>query len=178
MSGTLYLTESDFTLIEGKGSSVLINQLKGLSLILFYSTQCEHCHTVLPIFKNLPGTLTGCQFGIVNIGTNQKIIEIAKKSNTPLTYVPFILLYYNGKPFMSYDDKHDIDLLRKFVIDASKKLQAKQMFIDKNKQVQTQSSSSSMASAQTKKRSTPGYTTGHPLYGNNVCYLEDEKCYK
>lgn len=179
MSGTLYLSDTDFSIIEDKGNLVMYNNIKGLSLILFYSTSCKYCNTILPIFKTLPGTMNGCQFGIINVSTEKKIIEMSKKTNTPLQYVPFILLYFNGKPFMLYNDDHDINKLRKFVVDAAKNLKTSFINTKPTTSSASSSSSSNMGSSQpssTKKQF--AYTTGQPLCGNGVCYLDDEKCYK
>ena len=85
--------ESDWTEIH----NYIINEnnIDNFSLILFYSTHCQHCQNIIPIMKQLPGTVTGCQFGMINVSKNKKTIRMSKNTITPLTYVPYIILYYN-----------------------------------------------------------------------------------
>jgi thioredoxin-like negative regulator of GroEL len=179
MSGLLYLSEKDFKSIPVKDGNLLCNNIKGISLILFYSTQCKFCATSLPIFKTLPGTLTGCQFGIVNISISKELVGMSRQSTSPLQYVPFIILYFEGKPIMSYDGPHDINEIRKFVITVTKDLQQKQLFMAKQTNATaTEMKDNTFGSMSKLQKKIPDYTTGHPLYGNKVCYLENEKCYQ
>lgn len=117
MSGLLFLTADDFSLIEDdNGNNVMINNINNFSLILFYSTHCEHCKNIIPIMKQLPGTVNGCQFGMINVSKNKKTIRMSKNTITPLTYVPYIILYYNKRPYMRYDgDINDIHEIQTFV---------------------------------------------------------------
>jgi hypothetical protein len=169
MSGLLYLSNNDFKVTNGVNGPILCTNIKGLSLILYYSNQCKYCGTVISIFKKLPGSLMGCQFGIVNVSMSKEVVKASAKTNTPLEYVPFILLYVDGRPFMSYDGKHDITDIINFIKDAISKLQQQKKFSNANTVGDRIQSST---------KAVPGYTTGHPLYGNRVCYLESDKCYK
>ena len=62
-----------------------------------------NCYIVkfIPIF-NLR-TLTGCQFGMINVNKNKNIIRLSKQTISQITFVPYIILFINGKPFMRYD---------------------------------------------------------------------------
>tara|TARA_Y100000389_G_scaffold167199_1_gene172280 strand:- start:110 stop:628 length:519 start_codon:yes stop_codon:yes gene_type:complete len=120
MSGLLFLTANDFKVItDNKQTNILINNINGFSLILFYSTQCTYCKTILPIMKRLPGTINGCQFGMINVGRNKDVIRMSQNSITPLTYVPYVILYYNKKPYMRYDGPHDINQIQNFVYEVA-----------------------------------------------------------
>ena len=124
MSGLLFLTTDDFTLIEdNKNNQILINNIPGFSLILFYSLQCEYCKTLIPIMKQLPGTINGCHFGQINIGKNKDVIRMSNMSITPLKYVPYLILYYNKKPYMRYDGPHDIEEIQNFVLEVANSIQ-------------------------------------------------------
>ena len=76
MSGLLFLTANDFSVIQDKknNNNILINNIPGFSLVLFYSNQCQYCKTIIPIMKKLPGTINGCQFGMINVGRNKNVI--------------------------------------------------------------------------------------------------------
>lgn len=165
MSGLLFLTKDDFNIKEGSKGELLCHNIKGISLILFYSTQCPHCHTFIPCFKRLGGTIGGCQFGMINISKNREVVMMSKKTIAPIEYVPYVVLYVNGIPFMRYDGPQDEREIRNFVTDVANQLQTKEKF-------------SSEKVKQTGK-GIPAYTIGKPLVGcdGNVCYLEFDEAY-
>ena len=160
MSGLLFLTSEDFNLQRGTKGNILCHGIPGFSLILFYSTHCVYCQDLIPIFKSLPGTIGGCQFGMINVSNNKSCVQMSQQSITPITYVPYIVLYINGRPFMVYKGPYDAKEIRRFVIEVANNVQKKQQF-------------SKAQVKQDKSNGIPLYTIGHPLYGDdNVCYLE------
>lgn len=164
MSGLLFLTDDDFVIQKGTKGNIMCNMIPGFSLILFYSTHCEHCQHLIPIFKKLPGTIAGCQFGMINVSTNRGCLEKAKHTIAPVRYVPYIVLYVNGKPFMEYQGPAELGEIQRFIIDTTKNLTKKQTFSQQRQQV-----------PQKGKKKIPKYTIGIPVYGkgnDNVCYLE------
>lgn len=169
MSGLLFLTSEDFGITKGTKGNVLSTNIQGFSLILFYSTHCEHCQDLIPIFKSLPGTIGGCQFGMINISQNKQPIILSRETIAPIKVVPYIILYINGKPYMRYQGPHDIREITRFIVEISKQIQEKPSFMKKE-------------TSQNKKETTdtiPAYTIGKPLYGeeDNVCYLEFNNAY-
>ena len=165
MSGLLFLSSDDFTVTKGGKGNILCHGIPGFSLILFYSTQCEHCQTLIPIFKRLPGTIGGCQFGMINVSTNKQCVRMSKDTIAPIQYVPYIVLYIQGKPFMRYNGPHSSGEIRRFVIEVANKVQSKQQFSSEN--------------VKEDKKSIPEYTTGHPICGGDdkVCYLDFDIAY-
>ncbi|MCH9716131.1 MAG: thioredoxin family protein [Gammaproteobacteria bacterium] len=166
MSGLLFLNSDDFNVQAGTKGRILCNPIPGFSLVLFYSNQCQHCKTLIPIFKSLPGSMGGCQFGLINVGSNMDVVRKSKGTVTEIKYVPLVILYVNGKPFMRYAGKHKKDDLMKFIVQMSKRVQTKTTFAnDKNVK-------------EDPRGGIPAYTIGHPLIGeDDVCYLEFEKAY-
>ena len=147
--------------------SLMCTDITGFSLILFYSTQCQHCQTMIPIFKTLPGSISGCQFGMINVSKNKDIVKLSKETIAPITYVPYVILYHNGKPYMRYDGKSEQKAIQDFVVEVANSLQSRQTFgSDKSKQEQ-------------KEKSIPAYTVGCPKPGgrDDVCYLEYDDAY-
>lgn len=168
MSGLLFLSSEDFQITKGTKGDILCHSIPGFALILFYSTQCAHCKTLIPIFKKLPGTIGGCQFGMINVSSNKKAVMMSQNTIAPITYVPYIVLYINGKPFMRYNGPHDSGEIRRFVIEVANKVQNKQQFSnDKVKQPKEAG------------RGIPEYSIGKPLHGQDerVCYLTQEFAY-
>lgn len=166
MSGLLFLSEDYFKIMTTQKGDVLGTTMRGISLILFYSTQCPYCEPFLPIFKKLPGTVGGCQFAMINISTNRSIVEKSKNTIMPLTYVPYIVLYNNGQPIVSYDGPPNEHELKKFVMSIVQSNQAKQQFMQEKKQDIVEQPSA-----------IPAYTIGIP---KNVekCYLDWSSAYK
>ena len=117
MVATLYLSSSDFEIKEDDNILKMCTKIPGMSMICFYSTQCEHCADLVPIFKQLPLMHQGCQFGLINVGKhrNHNIIQASQQTNTPLTHVPFIIMYINGYPYMKFDDNPTPENLIKFI---------------------------------------------------------------
>lgn len=166
MSGLLFLQACDFSIQSGQRGDIVCNNIKGLSLILMYSTKCQHCQRLIPIFKKLPGSIGGCQFGMINVTTDPDIVLMSRNSISPIKYVPLIILYVNGKPFIRYDGPHTEQDIRSFLIDVSGKLQTKEKFTsDKIKENKN-------------TRDIPDYTVGVPLYGDeDLFYLEFDEAY-
>ena len=162
MPGLLFLNAQDFLTVSEKAGNLLCINQDGLSLVLFYSTKCDHCHNLIPIFKQLPNIVSGCNFAMINVTNNKQVVQMSKNTVAPLTYVPYIVLYVNGKPFMRYDGPHDINELQRFVIEVSKKV-ASQQFVKEEQQPQQKE--------EKKKEEIPAYCVGKPYCGRRkVCY--------
>lgn len=175
MSNLLFLTADDFELRKGTKGNIVCNDIPGYSLILYYSTQCPHCKNLIPIFKRLPGSVSGCQFGMINVSKNKNIVHMSKNSVAPLKYVPYIILYINGKPCMRYDGPANIASLQRFVVEVSHKFKG-QAF---TQQTQRQTASSGeQAQIRQRPNRIPEYCIGKPLCGDGeVCYLDFDDAY-
>jgi hypothetical protein len=169
MSGLLFLGNDDFTLMKGTKGNILCSSIPGYSLILFYSTQCPHCQKLIPIFKKLPGSIGGCQFGMINVSTNKNCIRLSNDTIAPITYVPYIVLYINGRPFMRYLGPHDANELKKFIIEVAQKMDSKQKFTNQGNILENREST------------IPAYTIGVPLFGcddGQCTYLNFNEAYQ
>lgn len=155
MSSLLFLTSDDFNLQNGKNGTILGHEIKGYSLILFYSTQCVYCQQLIPIFKRMPDRVNGCQFGMINVSMNKSLIGMSRQSITPIEYVPLLILYINGSPYMRYDGPAEENEIRRFIFEVSNVVQE-----------------NGFANV-TKDKGIPAYTIGTPLCGEDgVCYLD------
>jgi hypothetical protein len=166
MSGLLFLQACDFSVQSGQRGDIVCNNIRGISLVLMYSTKCHHCQNLIPIFKRLPGTIGGCQFGMINVTVETDIVLMSRNSISPIKYVPLIILHVNGKPFIRYDGPHTENDIRAFLIEVTNKLQTKEKFsVDKTKDSKN-------------NREIPAYTVGVPLYGDeDEFYLEFNEAY-
>jgi thiol-disulfide isomerase/thioredoxin len=170
MSGLLFLTADDFSKIKDSNNdaNIMINNIKNFSFILFYSPGCPHCQTILPIMKQLPGTVNGCQFGMINVSKNKQVITMSKNTITPLTYVPYMILYYNKRPYMRFDgDATDINSIQTFVKEVANKILQLQ---DEDPQNINEDSHYSI----------PDYCIARPTRGGtqeNICYVNFTDAY-
>jgi len=166
MSGLYFLQDGDFQTARGSKGNILCHGIAGFSLILFYSTQCKYCQNLIPIFKKLPGTIQGCEFGMLNVSHNRNVLRLSENTIVPITYVPLLILYINGRPFMRYDGPHEEGEIRRFIVEVANKVRNKQKFAENDERVKKS------------KRSIPAYCVGKPLYGDeNRCYLIFDKAY-
>lgn len=159
----LYFESDDFTIQRDVKGDMLCHSTPGFCLLLFYSTHCQYCQSLIPIFKSLPTILGGCTFGMLNVSLNKKCVAISQKTITPITYVPYIVLYINGKPYMTYKGPNTENDIVRFIKDVSNNLQQRQQF---SKQVVREN----------KDEGIPEYLAGigKPLSGDKnqlVCYL-------
>ena len=168
MNGLLFLNSEDFQLQNGTKGPIMCTNIRGFSLILFYSTQCQYCQSLIPIFKNLPGKIGGCQFGMINVSQNKKCVLMSRKSIAPIKVVPYIILYVNGKPYMRYNGPQDANEITRFVVEISKKIRSQENFIQNDSRIK-----------KGKGNDIPAYTIGKPLCGpdDKVCYLEFDTAY-
>lgn len=126
MSGILYLTADDFVLKSGeKGNLLCTTQLvKGLCIVLFYSNDCQHSANLLKKYKQLPRVINGCQFALININkpSNFSVVRLSQNTISPITFVPDIILYVDGTPFIRYDGPHEIPPIKQFILDIYQRL--------------------------------------------------------
>ena len=166
MNGLLLLTADDFQLLKGVKGNIMCTSIQGFSLILFYSVQCEHCQSLIPVFKTLPGTVGGCQFGMINVSNNKQCILMSRESIAPIKVVPYIILYINVRPYMRYQGPHDHREISRFIVEVSQQITA-------NKQQTFAKEETKNVKPGKKGGGIPAYTIGKPLIGqDDVCYLD------
>lgn len=161
-----FLKDEDFGFEKGPGEKkILVNGISGLSLVLFYSPKSKFCKEIIPIFKELPDAVSGCRIAVFNIDLNREMILASKETTTPILYVPYIMLYLDGKPYICYKNSIDIQTISSFILSVSRNMNHKQKFVRKEAPVKDDS------------KGIPAYTVGHPVCGNGVCYLEFSHAY-
>jgi thiol-disulfide isomerase/thioredoxin len=199
MSGLLFLNKSDFSIKQGdKGQIMSLNSIPtGMTLVLFYTNECPYCEEVLKVFKQLPNRMNGCLFAMINLTIHREIIDISQQTIAPITYVPDLILYVNGSPFVRYDGNPNTDSILQFINEINKQIQhinfisndssSNQQHTTSYRQQQSPPSIQNPSIQQqqqpkTNQQQIPGYTIGIPLYGfskkDNVCYLGFNDAYK
>ena len=124
MSGILFLGNDDFCVRAGeKGNMLCMTGWKGLTLVMFYSKECTFCGTLITKFKQLPTIVNGCKFGMVCVNRNMDVVEKSKNTISPIEYVPDVILFVDGVPYIRYDGPHEIDSIRNFIFNVYERLQ-------------------------------------------------------
>ena len=178
--GIYFFNNDDFTVRQNMKGKLLTftEEYKGLYLVLFYSRECKYCDQLMTEFKQLPQSIMGCRFVMVNINQNPEIVEKSKETISPITYVPDLILYVNGLPYIRYDGPNEVNEIKRFIIDISNKLE-KTSFLTEEKQEQHPPQ---IVEEIKPEDVIPEYTVGKPLCGSNRdvygrCYLEFDNAY-
>ena len=195
-SGIFFFNSDDFTLRDtAKGKLLALEgQSKGLHLILFYSKECQFCDKFLAQFKQLPNLILGCKFAMVNINQNRDLVNMSKNTLAPITYVPDVILYVNGLPYIRYDGPSEMQHIKDFIVDIYQKLQ-KTSFLQEQQNApqsnanvpppQKLSDGKSFGfsnQGEMNRDEIPEYTIGKPLSGSSreiygKCYLNFDSAY-
>lgn len=167
MSGLLFLTQDDFTIKNGTKGKLLCHSIKGISILFFYSTKCEYCQKFIPVYKTLPGNIKGCHFGMVNVSQNSKLINMSRETISEIKYVPYIVLYVDGKPYVRYDGPYDAKEVAQFVMEINQRLNAREQFVTSN---------GPNDKIKQQEKSIPAYCVGTPI-SERVSYLAFDSAY-
>jgi len=119
----MILTSKDFTIVNG--DLTLINN-RGFSLVLFTAPQCKYCDEFIPYFEYISHRLTGCNFFFCDMSEERQLEQASQYTKTPITYVPLVLLFANGKIISQYfpdeqNPENNTDLLVNFLKETTTK---------------------------------------------------------
>jgi thiol-disulfide isomerase/thioredoxin len=68
----------------------------GFTFVFFFTPDCVYCDDVKPAFIHLSKVIKGCNFFFCDVSDGY-LPAISAQSKTPITYVPFVLLFANGQ---------------------------------------------------------------------------------
>lgn len=89
----MFLTSRDFTIF--KNELIKPND-KGFSFVFFFTQECPYCDDVKLAFHNLAQSInSGCNFYYCEV--DSALQQMSGFTNTPITYVPLLLLFAEGK---------------------------------------------------------------------------------
>ena len=184
MSGIYFFNNNDFTLRQSMKGKLLgfAEDYKGIYLVLFYSKECKFCDELMSEFKQLPKMILGCKFVMVNINQNPEIIDMSKQTISAISYVPDLILYVNGLPYIRYDGPNDLDNIKNFVLDISTKLEKTSFLSEEVSPPPAPMDFQTQQVSIKPEEMIPEYTIGKPLCGSNKdvygkCYLGFESAY-
>jgi hypothetical protein len=163
MNNLIHLESDDFYTADGTKGKVLCCNVEGICIVIFHADggKCSHCDDAIPEFKKAARMLGSVKFGLCNLNRNPDIIRLSKTTIAPLEYVPYVILYVNGRPFLRYEGDRTAEDIAEFLQEVMARLQTKKQFIE-NKTYKIESE-------------IPPYTIGIPF--NVVCDEDKGVCY-
>lgn len=168
MNSLLFMTHDDFGVMYDKvlRTNILTTAItQGMSMVLFYSPQTPASRHALQLFKQFPMHL-GCTFAAALVTGN--LIQKAQMTNTPITYVPYIILYYNGVPKLEYRGDKTIADVVAFITQVTQHFtnNTASQFFQKSNNVHP------------REKMIPAFSIGRPKCDDDVCYIEFNDAYK
>lgn len=119
----VYLHTCDFQPQQGeKGMMMCLHgNVAGFTAVLYYTNDCQYCEEFLHVFRKLSAEIHGCQFCMVNMTKNSDLVEKTKGTIAPITFVPDLIFYVNGIPYMRYEGDGKETNIRQFILDMSER---------------------------------------------------------
>lgn len=168
----IYLNNNDFYIGEGSKGKVLCTNIKELVFVLFHADldKCKYCEDAIPEFKQLPHVISSCRFALVNLNKNLDIVKMSNETIAQFSYVPYMILYVNGRPFIRYDGDRNAKDMADFVMEVLSRLKSNNNFANAPKKVK-------------ENNVIPGYSIAIPYSvvcddEKGVCYLKYDEAYK
>lgn len=111
------LTPKDFNIINTPKGGLVEYLDKELTVVLFYKNEENKSYSdeFKRIFSEIEETEFECKFATINVDEYPEQLELATKTRTPINYVPYVVVYAQGRPYMSYSGKIDSVELVKLV---------------------------------------------------------------
>ena len=140
MNNLFYLGSRDFSVDEAPKGKVLVNNQKGIMFCLFHAdmNKCQYCMEAIPELKKLSLKMPGVKFGLCNLNRDQDVYYMSTQTIAPIERVPYMILYVQGRPLMSYDGEKRADAMMNFLGDVVSRLNNKKDFFEqKNYKMQS-----------------------------------------
>ena len=107
---------SDQNFVSANGGRVLqLNNIPGLSIVMFKTEGCGHCRTFTPIFQNVAKQELRVRHFFASVDKYRRIVGMAQTTNTPVRAVPMFVFYVNGLPKAKYNGNQTDDALLAFL---------------------------------------------------------------
>lgn len=128
-----FLTNSDFFISQSNQGPILSHRIPNISVVMYYSDKCPYCVQFKPVYINLSESLMNCSFAIANVSQYPLIVSLSKETITEIKYVPLIIIYINGNPYMEYSGNLDNVSLAGFITNVINSLNQPMSFQTQNK---------------------------------------------
>lgn len=140
---------SDNFVVLGTRTKTLGITIPGNVLVFFKMSTCPNCASFEPIFVNLSHQENRVTHAVIDVGQYRDVAMTSKNTSTPITAVPCLILYIEGRPHSRIPGAKNVAAVRDFI---TKSLQAK----PKAAQQQFMPSNYGGANASVKMQQVPG----------------------
>ena len=115
----MYLTPNDFEIQNGE--FVKPND-QGYSFVFFFTDDCTWCNDVKPAFNYLSEMIRGVNFAYMDVAQNNlQLRDMSLRTQTPIEYVPLLLLFRNGRQIAQFfqdedNPQNNVSKMQKFIL--------------------------------------------------------------
>lgn len=182
-----------------KGYVLGIPNANNLTLVMFYSTQCEYCDQAMPelarLSRHLRENNLPIQVAVCDVGKNRAVIKEAADTVDPIKYVPYSVIYLKDRPYVRYNGNKVAEEMFKYLIEVMRRIDTRQQFVRTDVRTGQQEEEEKDEAPQTSGMGVPYnmvteqsvcYLTSEEAMGmtpqklkcvGNVCYLTQEEMY-
>lgn len=95
---------------------MLYNTIRGFSMVLFYSSQCEPSRNFLPIYDSLDRRVNHILLYKMNVDTmsNRAVVDMSTRTIDEIEFTPTVIFYRNGRPLHKLEGVVGQDDLKEF----------------------------------------------------------------
>jgi hypothetical protein len=119
MSGINFLSAENFVVMGAKQKTLGIN-VPGNVLVFFKMRGCNNCAEFEPVFSTLARKEKRVTHAVLDVSSNRDVVISSRETNTPITAVPVLILYVNGRPHAKFNGTKNIPSIQSFITTALK----------------------------------------------------------
>lgn len=117
MSSITFLSSHQFVVIGTRQKTLGIN-LQGNILVFFKMQGCNNCSQFEPVFAQLSKQEGRVTCAIIDITQNRDVVLWSRSTSTPISAVPVLILYVNGRPRAKFSGTKNIPSIQAFITKA------------------------------------------------------------
>ena len=110
----LGLRDEHFVL-HGQRKKLLSLNLRGNVLVCFKMTGDANCKSFDPIFAQLSRAENRVQLAVLDVKANPGVVKKSRESNTPISAVPALILYVEGRAHAKFNGARNLKSLQGFI---------------------------------------------------------------
>lgn len=112
--------------LENKSGTFLELSIPDTNLVVFFSPACSASRKLIPHIEDVSVSRiqrgAPCGICLCNVSDHRDIIEMSKGTIQPIKYVPFLVIYHQGRPVISYKGPLTADAIGFFIDDVIENL--------------------------------------------------------
>lgn len=117
MSSITFLTSQHFVVIGTRQKTLGIN-IQGNVFVFFKMYGCDNCAQFEPVFAQLSKLEGRVTCAILDVTQNRDVVIWSRSTSTPISAVPVLILYVNGRPRAKFNGTKNIPSIQAFITKA------------------------------------------------------------